>query len=91
MEPYWFRWLDWMSAYPETRPRALALLNRPWMLDPVYDVPRQYLLARTLEAVGDTAASHRAYQLFVDLLAAAADPDLLVNARVDSARAALTR
>ncbi|HSG82307.1 MAG TPA: hypothetical protein VLC48_08660 [Gemmatimonadota bacterium] len=89
MEPYWFRWLDWMSAYPETRPRALALLNRPWMLDPVYDVPRQYLLARTLEALGDTAAAHRAYQLFVDLLAAV-DPDLLVNARVDSARAALT-
>jgi tetratricopeptide (TPR) repeat protein len=87
-EPYWFRWLDWMSDYPETRARALAILKRPWGMDPEYDAPRQYLLGRALAAEGESEAARQAYQTFIDLLADA-DPGLRVWARVDSAVAGI--
>lgn len=89
-QPFWFRWLDWMSTYPETRQRALTLLSRPWIIDPEYDVPRQYVLARAERADGDTAAAIRSFALFVDVLADA-DTGLSIRARLDSARAALEK
>jgi TolB-like protein len=87
-EPFWFRWLDWMSSYPETRADAVPMLQRSWPLDPVYEAPRQYLLGRAAAAEGDAESGRRAYQLFVDLVAGA-DSRFRVDARVDSARAAI--
>ena len=53
-------------------------------------MPRLYVHGRTLEAEGDTRGALRSYRRFVDILSGA-DERLLVQARVDSARAAIRR
>ena len=89
-EPFRFRWMEWLARYPETRARAMPVLEIAWAGHPVFDVPRLYVLGRTLEAEGDTGGAVRSYQRFVDILSGA-DEGLLVQARVDSARAAILR
>jgi tetratricopeptide (TPR) repeat protein len=89
-EPLWFRLFEWMTRYPETRARALAILSRPWVEEPAYEVPRLYVLAKALEAEGDVDGARSAYGRFVAILEDA-DPGLPLHTRIDSARAALAR
>lgn len=51
-EALWFRWLESSAAHPATRVRVMAVLERPWPGFPTYEVRRQELLARVLEAEG---------------------------------------
>jgi tetratricopeptide (TPR) repeat protein len=89
-EPFRFRWVDWLTRYPDTRAQARPILELTWPGDPAYVVPGFYLLARMLEADGDTSGASRSYQRFVEIVSSA-DPGLLLQARVDSARAAMQR
>jgi len=89
-EPFRFRWMEWLARYPETRARAMPVLEMAWAGHPVFDVPRLYIVGRVLEAEGDMVGALRSYQRFVDILSGA-DEGLIVQARVDSARAAILR
>jgi len=89
-EPFRFRWLEWLARYPETRARAMPILGMEWPGDPVFGVPWLYILGRVLEAEGDRVGALRSYRRFVDILSGA-DEGLLVQVRVDSARAAILR
>lgn len=90
MEPFRFRWLEWLARYPETRTQAWPILDLPWPGDPVYGVPLLFIRAGALEAEGDANGALRSYRLFVEILSNA-DEGLLVQMRVDSARAAIRR
>lgn len=85
-----FRWLEWMAAYRRTRERSEALLVKPWMGNPAYDIPRVHMLGVISETRGDSAAARAYYDLFVTALEGA-DPGLRIEVRADSARAALRR
>jgi tetratricopeptide (TPR) repeat protein len=89
-EPFRFRWVDWMTRYPETRAQARQILELIWPGDPSYSVPSFYLLGRVLEAEGESAAAISSLRKFVEAVADA-DSGLLLQTRVDSARAALRR
>jgi tetratricopeptide (TPR) repeat protein len=89
-EPLWFRMFEWMTRYPETRARALAILSRPWVDEPAYEAPRLYVLARALEAEGDVDGARTAYNRFLAIVENA-DQGLPLHTKIDSARAALAR
>jgi tetratricopeptide (TPR) repeat protein len=89
-EPFRFRWVDWLTRYPETRAQARPILEVTWPGEPAYSVPNLYLLGRVLEADGELAAAINNFRRFLEVVADA-DSGLLLQARVDSARAALLR
>ncbi len=89
-EPFRYRWVEWLARYPETRAQALPIIELSWPGDPVYGVPLLFVRAAALEAEGDAAGALRSYRLFVDILSNA-DEGLLVQMRMDSARAAIRR
>jgi tetratricopeptide (TPR) repeat protein len=89
-EAFWFRWLTLAITQPETRARALPILERPWPGDPLYEVPRYYLLAQALERDGQPERAREAYDRFSNALSGA-DGGLLVQARRNASRSALQR
>ncbi|HSG81358.1 MAG TPA: hypothetical protein VLC48_03835, partial [Gemmatimonadota bacterium] len=89
-EPFRLRWLEWLVRYPETRAQARPLLDVFWPGEPAYVVPRYYVRGRLLEAEGDTAAALQSFGRFLAIVSDA-DPGLLLQVRVDSARAAMQR
>jgi tetratricopeptide (TPR) repeat protein len=89
-EPVRFRWAEWLLRYPETRKQALLFVERGWPGDPVYGVPLYFVLGRLYENEGDTEAALRNFRRFIERLSNA-DEGLPVEARVDSARAAVRR
>ena len=89
-EPFRFRWLDWLARYPETRSQALPILELSWPGDPMYDIPLLCVRGQASEAEGDTGGAVLSYRRFLEILSGA-DTGLLVQARVDSARAAMRR
>ena len=86
LEAVWERWLARAALHADTRERSLAILARPWPGSPVFDVVREYDLARALEAAGRRAEAEAAYRRFANALSDA-DPELGAQPRVRQARA----
>jgi TolB-like protein len=90
LEALWFRWLERMAGLEATRPEAIALLETPWVGEPIYEAPRLYALARALEADGAVQTAGELCNEFLSALAAADDGLPLEEKRAD-ARQALER
>ncbi|NIM49715.1 MAG: protein kinase [Gemmatimonadales bacterium] len=90
LEPIWFRWVELLAAYPPTRERALPVLRRPWIGEPIYEIPRLFALAHALEAEGNLDEARGVYERFVASLSTA-DPGLAIQWKTDEAVRALGR
>ena len=86
----WFRWTDLLSRSPQTRTRALEILNKPWPGAAVFEVQRQFLLGRTLEAAGDEVGARAAYSRFIAAVTDA-ESSSPIGRRLEIARAAVAR
>lgn len=87
----WFRWIELLAEQPKTRVRAIELLHGAWPGEAAFELQRQFVLARALEANGDPANARLAYTRFIT---AAGEPELLhgrMRERATSARDALAR
>jgi hypothetical protein len=89
-EPFRWRWLEWLMRYPETRAQVRPLLEMFWPGEPAFAVPRFYVRGQLHELEGETDAALESYRRFLEIVAGA-DPGLLLQVRVDSARAAMRR
>ncbi|HEX2094938.1 MAG TPA: tetratricopeptide repeat protein [Longimicrobiaceae bacterium] len=90
LEALWLRWLEHSVRHPETRDQAIAILEKPWPGQPIYDVLRSYLLAEGLAAAGRTGEAAQAYAHFATALSEA-DPLPSIQARLRRATRGLQR
>jgi len=90
LEALWFRWLERKAELEATRAEAIALLEHPWVGEPVYEAPRLYQLARSLEANGAVQRAGDIYTRFLSAMAGA-DDGLPIDAKRADARQALER